>query len=98
ASAQVCAVKGFDGGVTLGAIGHLYESKAAQAAAELIANEIHLANRSILSKSLSQVIFSRTEGEISNVDVQLANPSFRERCSCKTVVAGAQNQTQRERF
>jgi len=54
----------------LGPIGHFYKPEAAQTSTELIANQIHFTHRSILSKSLSQVILTGTKGEVSHVDIQ----------------------------
>ena len=70
ASTQIASVQSFDGGSALRAVSHFYEPETAQASAELIANEVHLADRSILSKSLSQIVFTGTKGEISHVDIQ----------------------------
>jgi len=54
----------------LRAITHLDKAEAAQSSTKLITNQIHFANRSILSKSLSQIVFTGTKGEVSHVDVQ----------------------------
>ena len=74
---EITAVQGFNGCTGLRAVAHLDEAKSAKPAAELIADKIHLTDSSILSKSLSQVVFTGTEGKISNVDIQARRPSFR---------------------
>jgi hypothetical protein len=58
------------------AVGHFHESESPQASAELIANQIHFSDCSILSKSLSKIIFTGTEGKISHVDIQASFRPF----------------------
>src|SRR5438105_9605465 len=53
APAKIASIQRLDGGVGLGAVGHLDEAEAAQPSAKLIANQIHFADRSVFSKSLS---------------------------------------------
>ena len=53
APAHVASIERGDRGIRLRAIGHLYEAKSTQASAELIANQVHFADRSVFSKSLS---------------------------------------------
>src|SRR5438270_777081 len=70
ATAEIAAVQCCDGCARLCAVGHLDKTEAAKPSAELIADQIYFTNRSILSKSLSQVVFTSTKREISHVDVQ----------------------------
>ena len=70
ATAEIAAVQCRDGCARLCAVGHLDKTEAAKPSAELIADQIYFTNRSILSKSLSQVVFTSTKREISHVDVQ----------------------------
>lgn len=91
-SAEVGAVERLNCGVRLGAVGHFYKSKSTKSSAELIADEIDLAYCSIFAKSLSEIVFTGTEGKISYVDIQARRPSFREKSSC--VGPCVSNQTQ----
>jgi hypothetical protein len=76
ASTQIAAIQCFDSRIALSAVGHFNESESTQASTKLVTNQIHFSDSSILSKSLSQIVFTGTEGEISHVDIQASVRPF----------------------
>ena len=75
-STQIGAVQCCDRSVCLCAVSHFHKAEAAQTTAKLIPDQIYFANRSILSKSLSQIVFACTKGEVSHVDIQMRDRPF----------------------